>query len=344
MSNLSSRNIARISFATLILGLLAGIAVTSIGLRADAQPEKPFKVAYVDFLNLLKDDKKLKRDNLKIAIEAERQMAQLQADSQPKLEELQDSLKNLKPHQAAYVSQMSKLIDLNRKFIEERLRIETAGQTEVRDSAIQAYIELRTLVTNLAKERGYSQVLNIVRNPEKVAEAQGDVRALQQQLLISPVIYYEPADDLTDLVAAEAAKTRNIDIKVSLKEAVAIGADGKAGAALSHLVKDDTANPDKIDFELKLGESIQLKVDVLDKGATAQGDNARVVWNRMGVRTGTIDDNGKFTAPAEAPKRNNGDLDDVVTLVCRSMEDPTVSVEVRIRLLNKEGKRLVEKK
>lgn len=333
---MQNRLFAALGVLALCLALLAGAFVAGINLRADAQPATPapVKVAYVDFLSLFKDEPLLKREQYRIAAEAEEQLREIDARFEPRVNALETERKRYQPQEQQHWNAMQRLLEAQREYNSERLRVDSAAQAELRAEAISSFSRLRALVADIARNMGYSQVLNIVQNPEKVAEAQEDFRVLQQQLLISPVIYHEKEHDITAAVQTEMTRKWGMDIKLSLARAVAMAADGKEGAELKRLAEGE-ANKDRVDFEIKLGEALRVTVQVTNKGVPAEGKDAEAYWARLGTRSGEITSDGKYTAPAEAPRDT-----DIVTLRARSKVDPSAICEVRVRLLDKDGKRI----
>ena len=324
--------LSRVAVASLLFAVAAGFVLGgfALGASADAQPgtEPPApKTAYVDFLTLLKEDRKLRGEQQRIDFELGKLMDELIAEYQPKIIAQQEQLKLNKPDTREYRVAMARLLDLQRKVTEEKLVLETSAQLDLRTAGIEAFKELRRIVGELAKAQGYTQVLNIVRNPEKVAEAQGDFQALLQQLVLSPVLIFDAAHDLTDKALAESKRQRGQSYRV---EIYAVGADG---AELKPLEQGEQ-NPDKVEYEIKLGESLQLKARVFnEEGKPVEGKEAAVQWKRLGIMTGTVQADGKYAAPEEMPKS------DQVRVIAINSVDPSARDELVVRLLNKDGTR-----
>ncbi|MBX3475591.1 MAG: hypothetical protein KF754_14530 [Planctomycetes bacterium] len=334
---MQNRMIAALGVTAFCIALLAGAFAAGLNLKADAQPTaapNPAKVAYVDFLSLFKDEPQLKREQFRVAAEAEEQLREIDVRFEPRVNALEAERKRWEPQQQQHWDAMKKLLDAQREYNSERLRVDSAAQAELRTQAIASFSRLRSLVADLARNRGYNQVLNIVQNPEKVAEAQEDFRVLQQQLLISPVIYFEKEHDITEIVKAEINRLWGMDIKLTVEKALSLDAEGKDGPELKRLAEGDD-NKDRVDYEARLGSSLRLVLVVKDKGETAQGKNAGAFWARLGTRSGEITSDGKYTAPTEAPRDT-----DIVTLRARSQVDPSSICEIRVRLLDKDGKRI----
>lgn len=326
----------RVAVVALLVGVLAGLFGAASDPRADAQtaPEpQPIKVAYVDFLGVFKDEPKLKADQRRIAAEAETQLQAIDESMAPKVDALEKDRKLYEPHDQRHWAAMQSLLRAQREYNVQRLDVESRAQAELRDAAIDSYKRLRTLVTDLATKRGYNQVVNVVRNPEKIAEASEDFRVLQQQLLISPVIYFDKDHDLTDLLAAETKRMWGIAIEIKVDGAVLVDAQGKDGAEVPKVAQGDE-NKERIDFRLKLGETMRVKTTITNNGQPAEGTNAGLAWTRLGLKSGEVKDTGVYTAPAECPSQS-----DIITVRVRSLVDST-TVDIRIKLLDKDGKEI----
>lgn len=341
---MKSTIVVRASIA-LALGLfIAGVALGGFALGAEGQstptPPAPALVAYVDFLSLLKDDPVLKVQQANINNRAYRDMLVVNARA-PEFEALVNKLRTLVASDRQYTQTKQQLLDLHLNSAQQKAEIELAAQGEVRAAVTEAYTRLRRLVAEIASQRGYNQVLNIVRNPEKVAEAQDDLRVLQQQMLLSPVIYHEQNKDrdLTDIVAEKVKREYGVNIKLELLDACTLTAEDKDDKPVKRMEQDDKKNADKIDWEVRLGQKLRLKVKVTDKDKPAEGDNAGVYWARRGFMTGDMKDDGTYIAQATFPKTGDKETD-IVTVVVRSNVDSTQSIEVRLRLLDKDGNRL----
>ncbi|MBE7491629.1 MAG: hypothetical protein HS108_07735 [Planctomycetes bacterium] len=319
----------------LAAGALAGIAAGSGAGRVEARSADvpPVKVAYVDFLSLFKGEKQLESDQRRIYAEAEELLQAIDVEMAPRVERLEADRRLYKPHEQKHWTAMQNLLAAQREYNTRRLKVESDAQKDLRAAAIDSFVRLRNLVTGIATQRGYSQVLNIVRNPEKAAEASDDFRVLQQQLLISPVIYYDKEHDLTDVVAAEAKKLWGVEIKIELDGATRVQSDGKEGEALARVAQGDD-NKERIDFEVRLGESVRFRVKVTNNGQPATGRNADLSWWRTGIKSGEVKDDGSYRAPAECPEQS-----DIVTVRVRSLVDST-TLDIRVRLVDKEGKRI----
>jgi len=326
----------RIAVIALLLGILAGAFGAGNAPRADAQTAAtaaPIKAAYVDFLSIFKEEGQLKADQRRISAEAEEQLQAIDTRVAPRVEKLEAERRLWQPHQQQHLRAMNDLLKVQRDYNTERLAVESSAQTDLRNAAISSYVRLRTLIADIAKARGYNQVLNIVREPEKIAEASEDIRVLQQQLLLSPVIYYEKEHDLTDIIAAEAKKLWGVSIKVELEGAVQLDAAGTDGAEIVRLPQGDE-NKDRIDYKIRLGQSVRFKVKVTNNDKPAEGKQAELAWTRTGLKSGEIKDTGRYDAPAECPLQS-----DIVTVRVRSLVDST-SLDIRVKLLDKEGKEI----
>lgn len=327
-----TRSHAATAVLALLIAGLAGFALSGLNTRAEANATEPqvIKTAYVDFLSVFKKEGKLQSDQRRLFAEADVELQQLETDMAPSVEALEAERKRWEPHDSRHYAAMRSLLDLQRKYNTERLDIESRAQRDLRSAAIESFVRLRNLATDIAKNKGYNQILNIVREPEKIAETQEDFRVLQQQLLLSPVLYFEPEHDITDLLAAEAKAKWGIEIKVELEGAVAVGADGKDGAALTKVPEGET-NKARIDYKVRLGETVRFKTKVTNNGQPAAGKQAETAWTRTGLKSGEINDTGLYTAPKECPLAS-----DIITIRVRSLVDST-TLDIRIQLVDKEG-------
>lgn len=342
MQDFKTRFITRFGFAALLLAVLVGGAL--IGAQADpvdapgesTKPEQKTpearRTAYVDFLSLLKQDLPLRQKTLDIADDVEREMAEIEK-RWGEVIKAQDEIKRLKkPDTRDYRKAMEEQLYAARRMFEEKLSYEQAAQDELRNFGIKRFKELRNLATDEAKQRGYNEVLNIVREFKDVTAQEDSFQALQQQLLISPVLYYEASHDITDAVQAAANKLWGSNISM------AGFADGKGG--ISYIVKDSTEAVKRNaegEIEIRLGQQGQFGIQVLEKGEPATGASAEVRWIKRGLDTGELTEKGEYKAPEEFP------AGDTFTVTVRSKKDPTVSEEVTIRLLDKDGKRMPPK-
>lgn len=327
----------RISFAALTFAVLAGAFTGGMLVNAntDAQPTEPPpspRTAYVDFLSLLKRDAPLKREQQTIQLKVEQQINRIDKRYLAQIDAQQKIKNENKVDTREYRLAMQKQLDFERRRYQEKLEVEQIAQADLRNYGIERFKKLRNLTHDIARKRGYSQVLNIVRDIEDVAGAQDDFQALQQQLLVSPVLYYETEHDLTDVVdaAAQAQWGETITFIAWDEDAKRGGISFKVSGEGGEFVKRNADG----DYEIRLGGSGAFGIEILDKGEPAQGERAEVRWSKTGLNNGEIDeDTGAYTAPAEFP------LNDLFVVTVRSAVDPTVVERVRIRLVDKEGKR-----
>lgn len=336
----------RLSLAALAVVLLAGVFAGGVLVRAnvdaqDGAPE-PRRTAYVDFLSLLKSDNLLRGKQQEKSEEMQREMDSIDKSFGLLVQEQQRIRELNKPDTIAYRQAMNKQLDLERQRYQQKLMIEQLTQADLRDFAIERFRKLRNLAADIAKAKGYNEVLNIVRNIEEVAAGQNDFQALQQQLLVSPVLYYESAHDITDAVKSKAEEIWGETISFA-----AWDAEKKTGGiAFAATDPNNSENPSvpvarnaEGEIEVRLGQSGSFSIVVLDKGEPAKDKRARVTWSRRGVNVGELETrDGAYTAPAEAPPGGA-----TFTITVRSTVDPTVSEQVVIRLLDKDGKRLPDK-
>jgi hypothetical protein len=302
---------------------------------AEAGKPEPRRTAYVDFLSLLKDDKPLARKQVDVADEMRKTMDEIDSRWEVKIlaqKRIRDQ--NL-PHTKAYRDAMHAQLEAEMERYQEKLYAEQLFQEDVRKFGITRFKELRNLTRDLAKKSGYNEVLNIVRDIDKLGGNQDDFQALQQQLLVSPVLYYEVDHDITDQVkvAAKAIWDETITFeahdKVTGIGGIVLNLDGEA-APLKRNAADE--------IEVKLGQKGSFVILVQDKGVPAVGPRAATRWFKRGLGVGELSEDGKYTAPEAFPV--GGDTFDVTV---RSAIDPTVEQTVTIRLLDKDGKRMPAK-
>ncbi len=334
------RNLLPASIAALAIGVFLLVCVAAA--QGDDTPgneapaPKVARTAYVEFGTLLREDKLLKRKQQELAEMLEITTIALENESAPLIEDQRRIRSTQLPSTREYRQAMRKQLELETSLYEAKLGFEQQTQKDLKNFAIERFKALRNLVRDIALEKGYTEVLNIAGDAEKV-EAAEDFQALQQQLLVSPVLYYEPANNITPLVLAKAEELWGEHITLGELELL----DDK-GAPVA--VKEEPV-PDQLDsegkpvmrrvVELRLGQVYNVKVQVKDRGTVLAADapRASVRWSRFGTGTGTIDDVGRYSAPAEWPKD-----DREFVIRARSAIDPTVSREVYVRLLDKDGK------
>jgi hypothetical protein len=317
--------------AAVVVALMAGlIAGSSLSFTQDANepevpkaaaPEAP-KTAYIDFLSLLKKDKLLAKEQFLIQEKLQGQLIernlQFKEDEAANLE----SVKGLKAEDPLVRQAMNKMNDLRYKYELEMQQIRMLGEEALRKEGIEGFQRLRGLTNTVATNLGYTQVLNIAGNLSEVLDAsQNDFQALQQQLLLSPVLMYDPAHNITKAVEERAKEEWDLGIAVADITASIVAANG-GGVPLVRNAAGE--------FEITLGQIVQFTAAVTAKEQLAEGDAAKVVWRRTGIGAGALDDKtGKYTAPDTMPQ--GGDTFEVIV---RSMEDPTITKRVTIRLIN----------
>jgi hypothetical protein len=302
----------------LVAGLLAG-STLSFSQNAKA-PEAP-KTAYVDFLSLLKKDKLLAKEQFLIQEKLQGMLIerniQFKDDEAANLE----SVKGLKAEDPLVRQAMNKMNDLRYSYELDMQQLRTSGEEDLRRAGVEGFKRLRSLTDTVASSMGYTQVLNIAGDLSDVlGGGQNDFQALQQQLLLSPVLMYDPAHNITEAVETRAKEEWDLGIAVSDITASLIAPNGGAVA-----INRNAAG----EFEITLGQSVQFGAAVTAKEKPAEGDAAKVVWRRTGIGAGALDDKtGKYTAPETMPQ--GGDTFEVIV---RSMEDPTVTKRVTVRLI-----------
>jgi Skp family chaperone for outer membrane proteins len=198
-----TRFVALALFCGMVLGMFTMAAFVNV--KADpvptVEPAAP-KVAYVDFRELLRKYGPLQRAQFEIAQDLEMILQGVDGRYADQIAAHEATLRNYEPDHRNYRVADRALIQLERSILQEKLLAEQQAQADLRDAGIEAFSRLRSLVTDVARQRGYSQVLNILRDPQTAATAQPDFQMLQQQLLVSPVLVFDSAHDLTDEVLA----------------------------------------------------------------------------------------------------------------------------------------------
>jgi hypothetical protein len=292
---------------------------------AEAAKPEPRRTAYVDFLSLLKDDKPLRRKQVEIGTEMQKEMEEIDSRWQQKILAQQRLREQNKPHTKAYRDAMREQLEAAKQQYQEKLYCEQLYQEEMKKFGVERFKELRNLTRDLAKGRGYNEVLNIVRDIDNIAGAPDDFQALQQQLLVSPVLYFEVEHDITDLVKSEAKKIWDETISLAAYD------KEKGTGGIGFTVDAETAALKRNaegEIEVKLGQKGAFKVDVLDKGVPAVGPRADTRWYKRGLGVGELGEDGKYTAPDVMPV--GGATFDVTV---RSAIDPTIEQTVIIRLM-----------
>lgn len=334
-TELKTQLLTRLSFGALALALLAGVfaAGTLVRTSADAQPAdnppEPCVTAYVDFLALLEVDSALLAEQFEITQEVRTQTGKLERKYMSLIREEEENKRLYKPNTISYRRARDQALKLRSDLYREQVLLEQTARKHLRDFGIERFKDLRELTTEIALERGYNEVLNIVRDIEDVAGQGDDFQSLQQQLLISPVLYYDEAHDITDVVLA-AAKEK-------------WGTSFSMPNPITFTLEDDEkpleANEEG-EFEIRFGQKGTFKVDVADEGIILPADDksARVKWSKTGAFAGDLDEGGNYTAPDEWPSG----AEDTFTVMARCAEDPSVNKSITVRLLNKDGQTKAE--
>jgi hypothetical protein len=355
--DLKTRALTRISLAALVLTLLAGVFAGSVLTRADddavvdnpvkldddtqkavdeavkkaliqAEQGKPAprRTAYVDFLKLLKNDQPLRREQLRIATDMQKDQDAIDRMWEGEILKQKNLRAINKPHTKAYRDAMREQLEHEKERYQQKLHSEQVFREELRDKGIERFKELKQLATKMAKDLGYNELLNIV-NVDDVAKTRDDFEALQQQLLVSPVLYFEAEHNLTDVIQA-AAKDKwdeHITLAEYNKEKNTGGIELTLEGGAAALTRNAAG-----EIEIKLGQKGAFKVAVFDKGQPAEGARADVRFYKRGFGVGDLNENGTYTAPEAMPA---GGATFEVTV--RSAIDPTVEQKVTIRLLEK---------
>ncbi|MBZ0135398.1 MAG: OmpH family outer membrane protein [Planctomycetes bacterium] len=337
MQQWNSRIWTRLSMVALFVAVLAGAFTSGVLLNAnaDAQPSatpEPRRTAYVDFLYLLKKDPPLKRYQQDTALKVEKSIDEIDRRWKVRIDAEQEIKTKNKVDSKAYRDAMRNQLEAERKRYQEKLEVEQIAQADLRDYGIERFKALKNLARDIAKKKGYNEVLNIVRDIEDVAASQDDFQALQQQLLVSPVLYYEEDHDITKEVDTQAQELWGETLSMVAYDKTA----ERGGVAFTPTGADTPFKRNEAgEIEIRLGQKGRFTVEVLDKGQPAEGERATVRATKRGLNIGTLDEEtGDYEAPEAFPLK--GDLF-LVTL--RSAVDPTVMEAVMIRLLDKDGKR-----
>ncbi len=320
-----------------VLVALCSILVAVAGIhsgQADVTPQ-PVRTAYVDFLSLLKDDYQLGKHRGDIEFELQLAVAQVERDYKDKIDAQSKRVSESNPESPERREAITRRIELeSERRYSLRLR-ELAAQGDLRRHGIEAFTRLRTLTNNIAGELGYDEVLNIVRKPEEVVGKGDDFQQLQQQLLISPVLVFNPAYDITDKVLERAKELWDPGItlgEIGVSQVTGTEEEPQKGASIPRA--DDPEHEDGV-FEIRLGQKAWFSVDVQRKGEPAEGESARLRWTRNGIGTGQLaDDTGFYTAPTAFPEGN-----DTFQVTARSVADPRIFKVVTVRLLDADGNR-----
>jgi hypothetical protein len=338
---IDTKILLNLSLFFLVVGVLVGSLATRGAAKSDtAEPVAPM-TAYVDLAKLLKEDSKLRREQAKTSAALEKVMTDLRNETSPKRRTYEQILKNNLAHTLPFVTAKMDLEKLELETARRAAQFEYDAQTQMKTDAIRAFKDLQDLARDTSRKLGYTQLLNIVLDLEKVADQLDDFRVLQQQLLLSPVLDYDKAHDLTEIVKAAADAKRALKVEMKLEGAIELDAEGKDGAEVKAVAKGE-ANPDEINWEVKLGQSIRFKAKITVNGVDVEDDLESVrLTPRVGDQAGKARD-GKYTAPADFPEVD-GAKEDVVVVRLFSKTDPNIDQKVKIRLVDKEGKHLVKK-
>lgn len=356
-TDMKTKVIARLSVASLLVVLLAGVFAggtlvqngalaqsdgvddEALNKRIEKAVEKalnteprPRRTAYIDFLTLLKNDQPLLAMQSEIQLGIQSEVDAIDSRYIPLIRQQQQIKQKNKPDTRHYRQAMDKQLDLERTRFQEQLLLEQEAQRELRDLGIQRFKALRNLARDVAVGMGYNEVLNIVRDVEEVAAAQEDFKALQQQLLISPVLYFEPEHDLTDMVLEKADERWGSKISLDSGNVDVIN-------EIEFTLKD-AANPiernEDGQIEIRLGQEGRFHIIVFEDGKALDPEDpdAAVVFSKAGVGVGELSEDGTFKASSDWPPRG----EDRFVVYVRSTVDPSKTKRVTVKLLSKDGK------
>lgn len=334
MTNLFDlRLTTRLCVGVLALALVAGAFVAGTQMNSSAdEPEaapSPRLTAYVDFMSLLKDDQLLVAKQFETMQDVQTQGDEIEAKYIELIRKEEENRRLAEPDTWQYLQSMQRLLDLQARRYEDQLLLEQKARKYIRDYGIKRYNELRNMVNGIATERGYNEVLNIVRNVEDVRRGEGDgFENLQQQLLVSPVLQYEEAHDITDIVSRAADEEWGTDLNMP----------GPITFTLEGEDEPLERNNDDV-IEIRFGQTGTFHTDLADGGTVLSPDdeNAGLLWTRAGIRVGELSEDGAYVAPDAWPPR-----DDEFIVTVRSAVDPTVNQNITVRLLNEEGQTRAE--
>lgn len=325
--DLKTRALTRISLAALAVMLCAGVFIGTVLTSADDATEtpkpEPRRTAYVDFLKLLKNDQPLARKQLTVASEMQKDQDSIDRTWETRILQYKRTREQNKPNTKTYRDAMLAQLEAEKQRYQEKLLSEQVYQEELRGYGIERFKALKALTADIAKQRGYNEVLNIV-NIDDVANTRDDFQALQQQLLVSPVLYHEPEHNITEVVKTEAKRMwdEHITLAAYDKEKNTGGIEFTVEGEAAALVRNAEG-----EIEIKLGQKGAFKVAIFDKGKPAEGARAEVRFYKRGFAVGDFKEDGTYTAPEAMPA---GGATFEVTV--RSAIDPTVEQKVTIRL------------
>lgn len=334
---MTSRFSYAFAFTALIVGLVAGASMNFNDAEAQAvdteQPaptvtvaEAP-KTAYLDFLKVLKGFSPLRRDQAKITQKLDSKLDKWDKYYRPKIEKASKAMAQYDPETRHYRDAMKTKLGLLHKFNKAQLIAQQDARADMRDSGIRWFGILKKDAATVAKRKDYSQILNVVGNSNDIAAVE-DFQALQQQLLLSPVLYYDKTHDITEEVEAFVTEKWALHITFAKdNEVEVLDTDGKAIAK--------SGDDDKeADYTVPFGTKLKIKVNVLKKDEPATGEDAEVGFYKRGIGSGDIDRDGNYTAPSEFPRNT-----DVIEIRISSKMDPRVTKIIKLRIVDKDGKR-----
>jgi Spy/CpxP family protein refolding chaperone len=320
------RTAAAAVFVALIAGLIAGSAIT--GSQDQPAPE-PARTAYVDFLSLLKDYHPLRTATARIQREADRQQTAKSVKFEDEARKLHEIIKTKPADSREAREALSTLINVRARGRLELATLKLAVEEDMRREGVTAFERVRAKASDIARTQGYTELINIVGDESREAGADASIKQLERQLMISPVLMFDSKHDITETVRSA--------IKEQWDPGISMAEEG-----IMCVVENDAPLSKNAagEFEIRLGQKVKFSVQVLKKGEQAKDDDAKVEWIRSGVATGTIDsDTGEYQAPEEAPLAG-----DIFEIFVMSLADPAISKKASVRLLDKEGKRLPERK
>lgn len=328
-----------LTVAALMVGLAAGAALTTLIAQkgqADAQPSaaiEPAKTCYVDFIKLLKEDTVLLGKQIEIAQGIEAYLRREAESYQKRIEAREKERKEHKPNTAKYRQATEDLIALQADFNRKKIKAEVTLQSDFAREAKIRYQQIRGYAIEIASRRGATEVMVISRAPAENL----DFTELQRQLMVSPVLHWDPAYDITD----EVEKRARLDM--SNEECDAVEVYNDKGEKLALKARDEATNPDSIDYEIALKGKFKLAgvFSDLDRASSKRvpmaAKDANPVWDLPSFGTGTIepqeDGTALYVAPDNLPPGADAAKGAIITIEVAPQKARAKGKTVRIRVL-----------
>ncbi len=323
----------------LTVGIATGMVLSAMIARssqADAQAAvtlEPEKTCYVDFMKLIKDDVVLLSKQIEIYQDIQADQRKEYEGYVKRMSALGKQRDVLQANDRKYRETTEGMIEEEARWSKSKIQAELALQSDVAKEAKIRFQQIRGYALDIAKQRGATQVLVISRTPADSL----DFSELQKQMMLTPVLYWNPAYDITD----DVEKRAKLDMDNSeCDEAFAVD---EKGAKRAKLAEDKEKNPERIDYEVALKGTLSLrgKFSDLDKAAGKRIDmesvNARPIWDLRGFGVGTIlpapDGSATYTAPEVLPSSADKEKGAVVEIEVAPEKSRSKGKVLRIRLL-----------